>query len=251
MILGNVGQVLTGEARAHVAHADVLDFLRSLPDGCADILVTDPPYSSGGLSRSDRAKSGAASAKYSRAAWTSETPEIEGDSRDQRSWAFWCALWLTAARRTLAPGAIAAVFCDWRQVGALQDALQAGGFIMRGLFPWTKGSGRPCLGRFTNDAEYVVWGTKGAREVKGAAHPGHFIGRTPKAERFAVCSKSIALMEALVAPCLAGGVVLDPFVGWGATPVAALRSGRRFLGSEISPVNRATALERLEREGGG
>ena len=37
-----------------------------------------------------------------------------------------------------------------------------------------------------------------------------------------------------------------PFVGWGATPVAALRRGLRFLGCEISEANRATALARIE-----
>ena len=57
--------------------------------------------------------------------------------------------------------------------------------------------------------------------------------------------KPVALMEALLGPCPAGGVVLDPFVGWGATPIAALRTGRRFLGCEISEVNRGTALERV------
>ena len=52
-------------------------------------------------------------------------------------------------------------------------------------------------------------------------------------------------MDALLGPCPAGGVVLDPFVGWGATPIAALRTGRRFIGCEISEVNRGTALGRL------
>jgi len=247
MLFGSPDQVISGEARSCIAHADALDFLRSLPPGAVDILVTDPPYSSGGLTRTDRAK-GAASAKYSRGARSPETPEIESDQRDQHSWAFWVALWLNTARRALRPGAIAAVFCDWRQVGALQDALQAGGFTMRGLFPWTKGNGRPCLGRFTNDAEYVVWGTNGSRDIKGTVHPGHFDGRTPKNERHAVCSKPVALMEALIAPCPAGGIVLDPFNGWGATAVATLRTNRRFLGCEISAVNHATTIARLERE---
>ena len=250
MLLGSAAQVLAGEERAHVAHADAIDFLRSLPPASCDILVTDPPYSSGGLTRTDRVRATATS-KYSRADGAKgpvaerTAPEIEGDTRDQRSWAFWVALWLSAARPALKPGAIAAVFCDWRQVGALMDALQAGGFTLRGLFPWIKPGARPCLGRFTNATEFVVWGTKGNRALEGQTHPGYYEGRTPSAERLAVCSKPVALMEALLGPCLVGGVVLDPFVGWGATPVAALRTGRRFLGCEISEANLSTALGRL------
>jgi site-specific DNA-methyltransferase (adenine-specific) len=248
-LIGSVADVLSSTARAHIAHADALDFLRSLPPASCDILVTDPPYSSGGLTRTDRARGG--TVKYSQAASANgplaerTAPEIEGDTRDQRSWSFWVALWLSLSRPAMKPGAIAAVFCDWRQIGALQDAMQAGGFTLRGFFPWIKPGARPCLGRFTNATEVVVWGTNGKRALEGATHPGHFEGRTPKNERRAVCSKPVALMEALLGPCPAGGVVLDPFVGWGATPVAALRTDRRFLGCEISEANRGTALERV------
>lgn len=70
----------------------------------------------------------------------------------------------------------------------------------------------------------------------------------PRTERLAVCSKPVALMEALIAPCPVGGVVLDPFTGWGATAIAALRTGRRVVGCEISEANRATTLARIAAE---
>ena len=120
MLLGSAAQVLAGEARAHVAHADALDFLRSLPPACADILATDPPYSSGGMVRGDRAKSGLAAAKYGRA---EQTAEIHGDTMDARSYAFWAMLWLREARRVLKTGAFALVFTDWRQLPTVSDAV--------------------------------------------------------------------------------------------------------------------------------
>jgi site-specific DNA-methyltransferase (adenine-specific) len=43
-------------------------------------------------------------------------------------------------------------------------------------------------------------------------------------------------------------LVLDPFAGSGTTAVAALRLGRRFLGSEIDPKYHALALERIAAE---
>jgi len=282
LLLGSVSQVLDGQARAHVAHADALDFLRSLPPASCDILVTDPPYSSGGMVRGDRAGTGAAEvSKYSNR--TERGAEIHGDTRDARSFAFWCGMWLTYARRALKPGAFVLVFTDWRQLPTMTDAVQAGGLVWRGVSVWNKGNAMPNKGRFRQDCEFVVVATNGPRacgpKVADPCWPGcyevpeecsdddngldpgeHPLGglsyvpdppayvraSVAKAERHAVCSKPVALMEALLGPCPVGGVVLDPFVGWGATPVATLRSGRRFLGCEISEVNRATALARLE-----
>ena len=262
-LLGSVADVLSSTARAHIAHADALDFLRSLPPACADILATDPPYSSGGMVRGDRAKSGLAAAKYGRA---EQTAEIHGDTMDARSYAFWAMLWLREARRVLKIGAFALVFTDWRQLPNVSDAVQAAGLVWRGVTVWNKGNAMPNKGRFRQDCEFVVVTTNGPRACGPKAAepwwpgcyeqgeddrgdladlPAYMRAAVPKSERRAVCSKPVALMEALLGPCPAGGVVLDPFVGWGATPVAALRTGRRFLGCEISEVNRGTALERV------
>jgi DNA modification methylase len=43
-------------------------------------------------------------------------------------------------------------------------------------------------------------------------------------------------------------VVLDPFMGSGTTGIAAIRTGRRFVGIEKDPVHYATALDRIQRE---
>ena len=42
-----------------------------------------------------------------------------------------------------------------------------------------------------------------------------------------------------------GEVVLDPFMGSGTTAIAALKTGRRFVGYEISPEYRQLAMRRL------
>lgn len=48
----------------------------------------------------------------------------------------------------------------------------------------------------------------------------------------------------------AGGLVLDPFTGSGTTGVAAVQTGRRFLGCEIVPTHAATARARIGRAAG-
>jgi DNA modification methylase len=48
------------------------------------------------------------------------------------------------------------------------------------------------------------------------------------------------------AGCSPGGTVLDPFMGSGTTGIAAIRSGRKFIGIDISPTYVEIAKKRLE-----
>jgi hypothetical protein len=61
-----------------------------LPDACVDAVITDPPYSSGGFTRSDRLEP--TSNKYVQTGTKLERPEFAGDTRDQHSFAYGCAL---------------------------------------------------------------------------------------------------------------------------------------------------------------
>lgn len=60
---------------------DALAILQTLPNASVGALITDPPYSSGGAMRSDRAKSSAI--KYTEKHYG----EFSGDNRDQRGYA--------------------------------------------------------------------------------------------------------------------------------------------------------------------
>ena len=84
-------------------------------------------------------------------------PEFAGDNRDARSWAHWCALWLGLCLRIVRPGGYALLFTDWRQLPAATDALQAGGWVWRGVIAWDKGlaSRIPHTGYFRHQCEYV------------------------------------------------------------------------------------------------
>jgi DNA modification methylase len=58
--------------------------------------------------------------------------------------------------------------------------------------------------------------------------------------------KSTVLMEWLChLSCPEGGLILDPFAGSGSTGVAAVRTGRRFLGVEQDAGYHETARRRL------
>ena len=230
-----------------VLQGDALALLRFLPSGSIDAVITDPPYSSGGFTRGDRM--GDTTKKYVRHDTKLVRPDFAGDNRDQRGFSYWCALWLSECLRVCKPGAPVCIFTDWRQLPTMTDAIQAGGWIWRGVVPWDKGPGvRPQMGRFASQAEYIVWGSAGPlppRTDVGCLR-GVFRQLVKDEEReLHITPKPVELLEELVAICPPGGIVLDPFCGSGPTGVAALRRGRRFLGLEIQEGNAATASDRI------
>lgn len=227
---------------------ETLALLAELPDAHVDAVVADPPYSSGGCARD--ATSRPPSQKYVSTGARVAGPDFAGDNRDQRSYGWWSALWLSEALRVSKPGGVVAVFTDWRQLPTVTDAVQAGGWIWRGIVPWRKPlhRARPKRGAFRNQAEYVVWGTAGAhRPAPDAPYlPGVLEGEPPPASRrIHITEKPVEVLEQLVQVAPPGGLVLDPFAGSGTTGVAALRCGRRFLGFERHAQIARQACERI------
>lgn len=227
--------------------ADSLAFMREQPSATYDALICDPPYSSGGYVRGDRMSS--ARTKYVQSNAKHSMLDFDGDNRDQRGYLAWCTVWLGEAHRLVRSGAPVAVFTDWRQLPITTDAIQAGGFVWRGIAPWTKSNAsRPAMSRFRNDAEYLVWGSRGPMPPRDGVGclPGTFT--SPPVHHTArkhITEKPIDVMSQIVQVCPPGGTILDPFAGSGSTGVAALRSGRRFVGVEKSEAIFEIAVERL------
>ncbi len=226
---------------------DSLHLLRALDDTSVDAVVTDPPYSSGGMVRGDRMAQ--PSLKYQQSAHRSGAyPEFYGDNRDQRGFLAWCSLWLADAWRVTRPSGVLVVFVDWRMLPTVTDAVQAAGWVWRGIVPWHKPAARPQLGRFTQSCEFAIWGSKGplpsARGVP--VLPGLVTSvPVPSKVRKHITEKPISVMRELVRIAAPGGLVLDPFAGSGTTGVAALLEGRSFLGLELSAEYLEIARTRL------
>lgn len=246
--------VLAGRARWCVVEGDALALLAALPDACVDAVVTDPPYSSGGAFRGDRARS--TDAKYTSSEYQGRRPDFAGDVRDQRAWAYWCALWLGECLRAAKPDARLVAFADWRQLPSLTDAIQGGGWIWRGIVPWDKTeAARPTPGGFKNQCEYAAWASNGplpAPEEGNGGLQGCFRHKVKQDDKHHQTGKPTPLMRDLVQICPAGGVILDPFAGSGTTGVAALaEGGRRVILCERVPAIAEVARLRCEAAGRG
>jgi site-specific DNA-methyltransferase (adenine-specific) len=229
-----------------IYHGEAMRVLESLPDHLASVVIADPPYSSGGMTRSDRNQPTAA--KYQRSG-VRALDDFTGDNKDQRAWMSWMAAWLFEALRVTRPSGLCFLFTDWRQLGATSDALQWGGWIWRGVVTWHKPSGRRLQNRFASDAEFVVWGSHGPMNfaLDAPAGPSSVVSVDPPRgdEREHIAQKPVEVMRHLLALDRTGGVVLDPFIGTGPTMRAAKDEGRAGVGIELSELYCEIAVQRL------
>lgn len=237
-------QTLTLSPSITLFQGDALDVLRSLPDASVDMVLTDPPYSSGGTTMSARQADPAQ--KYQSSSTKRTYPPMLGDAKDQRSWTLWSTLWLSQCWRVARDGAVCLIFTDWRQLPSLTDAVQAAGWKWLGIIPWDKRSARPQIGKFRQQCEYVVFGVKG----RFSPHtrqclPGLYSYPVIPARKNHLTAKPVQLIHDLLAIADAGARVLDPFMGGGSHGAACVETGPPYIGVELSPEYFSTSARLL------
>jgi site-specific DNA-methyltransferase (adenine-specific) len=232
-----------------VHHGDALEFLRALPNNCANLIIADPPYS---LSK-DR--------EFGEGAFF--------DTRD--AWLAWCKQWLDEAHRILTADGNLFVYAIHHNACFLQTYMYEIGLQYRRQIIWHYENGwskyrngpachyEPILwfARDNNSTFHVIREPyKSEQRLRHAItkngklwtpHPDGrqagdvwrfptLAGRRYAAERTPhPTQKPLALSKRLVAHFSnRGDLVVVPFVGSGSECVAAVECGRRFLGSEIN-----------------
>ena len=233
-------------------HGDCLNVMQDIADGSVDMVLTDPPYSSGGLFAGDRKKSTHTKYLNTKHTGAAVLPDFSGDNMDQRSFVEFMRIILSRARIKTKSEGICAVFVDWRNLPAMTDAMQWAGWVWRGIVVWDKGTARNIPGRFRPDCEYIICGTNGARSVdwdKGtSALPGcYHIPSVPSIKRQHQTEKPIDLMEKLLRISPSDATILDLFMGSGTTGVACTNTGRKFIGIELSRYYFEMAKQRIEK----
>lgn len=219
-----------------VYQGDCLRLLQELPDNTFDAMCTDPPYCSGGDNLDEDPNK-----KYIQGGTKLLRPTFDGDARSPHAFRYWCALWSAEAYRACKPGAYGFVFSDAHMLCDARDAFEAGGWIFREIAVWdkTEKSRAPHTGYFRKQCEFVIWGTKGSFREDGPRNlhgpfPGCYRVPVRLEDKHHVTGKPVYLMEQLLKPIPAGGLVLDPFAGSGSTLVAAVNKDLVGLGFEQS-----------------
>lgn len=234
-----------------VHDGDALAVLPTITTDSVDLVLTDPPYNSGGRTNAERGLQ-TARGKYVSGDAGHQLTDFPGDNRDQRSYAYWLTLVLIECLRASRTGASLLVFTDFRQLPATSDALQAAGWTWRGIIPWHKPIARPQRDGFRRECEYILWGSNGQpyRHAEPIYLPGLVRGSQPRGrDRVHITQKPLDVLSELCRVCPPGGTVLDPFAGSGSTGLAALAAGLSFVGVELTEHYAEVARQRLTEVG--
>lgn len=208
---------------ADIVLMDAAEWLCTLPDGSVDCIITDPPYD------------------------TLEEHRAIGTTTHLQSWFATLPmsrlkLILHTATRKLKDDGHLYVICDWRTSREMPDELR--GLSLRNIVVWDKtvmGTGY----HYRRRHEFIMfYSGKNERKLNDLGVPDVLQVPALRGEQYYPTAKPPALIETLIANSTQpGDLVVDPFVGGGSTAVAAIRTGRRFAGCDISP----EAVERTQR----
>ncbi len=226
------------DGRATLLHGDSLELLATLPEASIDLVFADPPYflSNGGTT----CKSGRR-ASVDKGTWD-RSLGVEDNHTFNRAW-------LSACQRVLRPNGTIWVSGTSHVIHSVGFAMQQLGYKLLNEICWEKPNPPPNLScrYFTHSTETILWAARDRKSKHHFDYPAMRIenggkqmksvwrmmapGRAEKSYGNHPTQKPIELLLRIVrAACPPGGSVLDPFNGSGTTGVAALRTGRSYVG---------------------
>lgn len=226
----------SGEIR--LLQDDVLLFLRKLPTGSVDVIVTDPAYS--GMNNKLNLGHGRIVGQYankgaSDGKWFSEFMDTEENY----------SAFLSECKRVLkqSTGHLYIMF-DSFSLLSLGPVVRKY-FDVKNLITWDKvniGMGH----YFRRRHEYILFATNGNnRKIRNQCFPD--VWRFKRIHRAAYpTQKPVELFQAMIyASAKKDFVVCDPFMGSASAAIAAIRNGCRFIGCDISPKAIEIASKRI------
>jgi DNA modification methylase len=211
-------------------HGDAREILPMLGD-VGDVLITDPPYSSGGYQ--EAGKSGGSVGTRSNETVAMDNLSTRGYQRLMREVLRGCR----ACDEMY-------VFTDWRMWIHTSDALEDGGWRVRNMLVWDKktmGMGLP----WRNQHELIAYAKRTAAKMMDGKR-GNVLTVQRSGNKMHPTEKPLDLAMALIENS-GPGVILDVFAGSGTTLVAAKMLGRRAIGIELEEAHCKTAVSRLSQ----
>ena len=144
-------------------------------------------------------------------------------------------------------------FCQAEAAGAWRDAIEAAGGKYKRTMVWIKPDSTPQLNGQMPAPGYesmpLAWCGTGHSRWNGGGRRGVFTHLTNQTDRHGVhpTEKPIPLMRELVGLFSdRGQTILDPFMGSGTTGLACIKTGRKFIGIEMSERYFDVACQRVE-----
>lgn len=221
--------------------ADSFEYIKQVPTGSVDLILTDPPYNLSPYSTGNIKMSWRKDFNNDLAEW------------DQKE--FIPAQWVDEFIRILKPTGNIFAFTSYNLLGKWHETFDPR-FDTFQFMVWHKTNPPPKLRRagFLNSCELIVclW-NKGHTWNFGKQNEMHNFIETPICmgnERLKdpvhPTQKPLKVLKHLIKlASKPGDLVFDPFMGVGSTGAAALELGRRFMGVEIDQSYYEAAIKRL------
>lgn len=224
-------------------HGDCLEFMRTLPAGSVDAVVTDPPYLTGDAQVPIIGKG--------------VTKRTHDSTSIGLPWGYDLS-WIDAAA-SLNPSHWI-VFANYKMLATLLPALERYASVAC-LFVWRK-SNAPRMARPVPrlDSEFIIW-AKSATATNGRMSEfDSMVLDVPMPQAGCFATERVLMPQSgqsahptqkpikVVFPFverLPIMTVFDPFMGSGTTGLACVRTGRKFIGCEIDPGYFAIAQKRI------
>jgi site-specific DNA-methyltransferase (adenine-specific) len=220
-----------------LAALDAVNWLRERPTESVDLVVTDPAYES---LEKHRAVGTTTRLKHSKAS-SNDWFRVFPNSRFGELF--------TEIFRVLKPDTHFYLFCDAETMFIAKPEAERAGFKFWKPLVWDKrtiGMGYHYRARY----EFVLFFEKGKRRLNdlGVAD----IITVPRIHRGYPAEKPVKVSEVVIKQSShTGDVVADPFMGSGSVGVAALKLGRRFIGTDLNPEAVRLSADRLSQFGEG
>lgn len=223
-------------------HADSAEYIRDMPDGSVDLILTDPPYNLGIYSTGNM--------KFS---WRSE---VNNDLADWDHEEFLPGKWVHDFQRILKPTGNIFAFTSYNLLGRWHESFDPE-FDTFQFMVWHKTNPVPKIRKagFLNSCELIVcmwnkghtWNFGKQSEMHNFIETPICMGKERLKDPKHPTQKPVAVLEHIIELASnPGDLVFDPFMGVGSAGVAALNLGRRFLGVELGGAYFEAAGRRLK-----
>ena len=210
---------------------DCLEILPKISDKSVDLVLTDPPYGTGGRDGSTHLVD----------------ENISGNRMSVDSYVWMVKQYSSGLHRLSMNDSHCYIFSDWRRYKDIQIGCENSHWELRSLIVWDKGNGMGEYWRSSHEFILFLTKTKPRKLNQGGCYN---VLRYPSVKtKQHPAQKPIDLIIFMTeTSSRSDGLVLDPFLGSGTTAVAAKRLGRRYIGIEINPDYCKIAAERLSQE---
>lgn len=215
---------------------DCLELMKNIPDGSVDLIVTDPPY---------RCISGGRAGKRNQP--TGILMKNDGklfDHNDVKASEFFPELY-----RVLKDGTHCYVMVNLLNLQEFMNEARKAGFKIHNLLIWKKNNVTPNRWYMKN-CEFTLFLYKGKSKpinICGSKQCHEFSNILGRKQH--PTEKPVELMEYYILNSSAeNDTVLDPFMGAGSTGIAAVHTGRHFIGMELDEKYYEIASQRIEKE---